>query len=72
VGTDWFVIHLDHRGSPRDNRISQGEVHRRQREIMTPAFSAPQIRALLPVFQNSASKVNLSWYGCSLSDSGCY
>jgi cytochrome P450 len=38
-----------------------GEVHRRQREIMTPAFSAPQIRALLPVFQNSASKLAQIW-----------
>ena len=40
---------------------------------MTPAFSAPQIRALLPVFQNSASKVrfclgsNIPWTD---SDSG--
>jgi hypothetical protein len=40
---------------------------------MNPAFSAPQIRALLPVFQNSASKVqhclgsNISWTD---SDSG--
>jgi cytochrome P450 len=28
---------------------------------MTPAFSAPQIRALLPVFQNSASKLARIW-----------
>ncbi|KAI9446021.1 cytochrome P450 [Lactarius indigo] len=34
-----------------------GETHRRQREIMNPAFSAPQMRALLPMFQNSASKL---------------
>ncbi|KAN0129605.1 cytochrome P450 [Lactarius tabidus] len=40
--------------------IYQGEVHQRQREIMNPAFSAPQIRALLPVFQNSASKLALA------------
>lgn len=38
-----------------------GKVHRRQREIMSPAFSAPQIRALLPVFQNSASKLAQIW-----------
>ncbi|KAN0129604.1 cytochrome P450 [Lactarius tabidus] len=38
-----------------------GEVHQRQREIMNPAFSAPQIRALLPVFQNSASKLAQIW-----------
>ena len=42
---------------------------------MTPAFAAPQIRALLPVFQNTASKVqfclssNISWTD---SDSGQY
>jgi cytochrome P450 len=28
---------------------------------MNPAFSAPQIRALLPVFQNSASKLAQIW-----------
>ncbi|KAF8266544.1 cytochrome P450 [Lactarius quietus] len=34
-----------------------GEIHQRQREIVNPAFSAPQIRAFLPVFQNSASEI---------------
>ena len=57
MGTEWFVIHVDRHGSPPDNRgFLKGETHQRQREIMNPAFSAPQIRALLPVFQNSASK----------------
>ncbi|KAH8998317.1 cytochrome P450 [Lactarius hatsudake] len=34
-----------------------GETHRRQRGIMNPAFSAPQMRTFLPMFQNSASKL---------------
>ncbi|KAH9071037.1 cytochrome P450, partial [Lactarius deliciosus] len=34
-----------------------GEIHRRQRRVMTPAFSAPQMRTFLPMFQNSASKL---------------
>ncbi|KAH9066220.1 cytochrome P450 [Lactarius vividus] len=40
---------------------ADGETHRRQREIMNPAFSAPQMRALLPVFENSASKLAQIW-----------
>lgn len=48
----------------------KGEIHRRQREIMVPAFSAPQIRGLLPVFQNSASKVDLSCLDITCTDSG--
>ncbi|KAH8977854.1 cytochrome P450 [Lactarius akahatsu] len=34
-----------------------GEIHRRQRGIMNPAFSAPQMRTFLPMFQDSASKL---------------
>ncbi|KAH8977852.1 cytochrome P450 [Lactarius akahatsu] len=34
-----------------------GETHRRQRGVMNPAFSAPQMRTFLPMFQNSASKL---------------
>ncbi|KAH9066230.1 cytochrome P450 [Lactarius vividus] len=34
-----------------------GETHRRQRKVMNPAFSAPQMRTFLPMFQNSASKL---------------
>ncbi|KAH9066231.1 cytochrome P450 [Lactarius vividus] len=34
-----------------------GETHRRQRGIMNPAFSAPQMRTFLPMLQNSASKL---------------
>ncbi|KAH9035922.1 cytochrome P450 [Lactarius pseudohatsudake] len=37
--------------------VSQGETHRRQRGVMNPAFSAPQMRTFLPMFQNSASKL---------------
>ncbi|KAH9032515.1 cytochrome P450 [Lactarius hengduanensis] len=34
-----------------------GETHRRQRGVMNPAFSAPQMRTFLPMFQSSASKL---------------
>lgn len=64
------MIRLDHHGSPPDKGFFQGEIHRRQREIMVPAFSAPQIRGLLPVFQNSASKVSLSYLDVHFGDSG--
>ncbi|KAI9446009.1 cytochrome P450 [Lactarius indigo] len=40
---------------------ANGETHRRQRGIMNPAFSAPQMRAFLPVFENSASKLAQIW-----------
>jgi cytochrome P450 len=38
-----------------------GETHQRQRGIMNPAFSAPQLRSFLPMFQNSASKLAQIW-----------
>ncbi|KAI0263455.1 cytochrome P450 [Gloeopeniophorella convolvens] len=38
-----------------------GEIHQRQRKIMTPAFFAPQLRTFLPLFQDSASKLAQKW-----------
>ncbi|KAI0253566.1 cytochrome P450 [Lactifluus subvellereus] len=40
---------------------THGEVHQRQRKIMTPAFFAPQLRTFLSLFQNSASKLVQIW-----------
>ncbi|KAI0263454.1 cytochrome P450 [Gloeopeniophorella convolvens] len=40
---------------------AHGKVHQRQRRILNPAFSAPQIKSLLPVFQNVASKLVQKW-----------
>ncbi|ETW76268.1 hypothetical protein HETIRDRAFT_461179 [Heterobasidion irregulare TC 32-1] len=34
-----------------------GETHRRQRKIMNPAFTAPQLRAFLPLFHKRAAKM---------------
>ena len=34
-----------------------GEDHQRHRKIMHPAFSAPQLRTFLPLFQRIAGKV---------------
>ncbi|EGN99109.1 hypothetical protein SERLA73DRAFT_181928 [Serpula lacrymans var. lacrymans S7.3] len=39
----------------------QGEVHQRQRKIMTPAFSAGQLRTFLPNFRQSASRLSRKW-----------
>ncbi|KAF8266543.1 cytochrome P450 [Lactarius quietus] len=67
-------VHGNHFSKPKDVQKSvemtfgrglvwapSGEIHQRQREIMNPAFSAPQIRAFLSVFQNSASKLAQIW-----------
>jgi cytochrome P450 len=34
-----------------------GQVHHRQRKIMTPAFTAHQVESFLPLFHRTASKV---------------
>ena len=38
-----------------------GEDHHRHRKIMHPAFSAPQLRSFLPLFQRIAGKVCLTF-----------
>ncbi|KAM5543135.1 hypothetical protein V8D89_003009 [Ganoderma adspersum] len=40
-----------------------GEDHRRHRKIMHPAFSAPRLRAFLPLFQRIAGKLSEKWKG---------
>ncbi|KAM5543132.1 hypothetical protein V8D89_003006 [Ganoderma adspersum] len=40
-----------------------GEDHQRHRKIMHPAFSAPQLRAFLPLFQRIAGKLSEKWKG---------
>ncbi|KAI1792304.1 cytochrome P450 [Ganoderma leucocontextum] len=38
-----------------------GEDHHRHRKIMDPAFSAPQLRSFLPLFQRIAGKLSEKW-----------
>ncbi|TBU30200.1 cytochrome P450 [Dichomitus squalens] len=44
-----------HRGRRHD--------HQRQRKIMSPAFSVPQLRSFLPLFQRIAAKLSNKWKG---------
>ena len=41
------------------NSLFSGGEHRRQRKIMTPAFSAKSMRELMPIFYEVAHKVSL-------------
>ncbi|KAH9889279.1 cytochrome P450 [Cubamyces lactineus] len=38
-----------------------GDVHKRQRKVMLPAFGTPESKALLPVFRHYAEQVTLKW-----------
>ncbi|KAI0730494.1 cytochrome P450 [Earliella scabrosa] len=40
---------------------SEGSVHQRHRKVMNPAFSAQQLRAFVPLFQRTTSKVIDKW-----------
>ncbi|OCB84952.1 cytochrome P450 [Sanghuangporus baumii] len=40
---------------------SEGEQHRRQRKIISPAFSAASIRAVMPIFWEKASELRDIW-----------
>ncbi|TBU46080.1 cytochrome P450 [Dichomitus squalens] len=40
---------------------AQGEVHQRHRKIMNPAFSAPQLRSFLTLFQDIGTKMCDKW-----------
>ncbi|TBU30198.1 cytochrome P450 [Dichomitus squalens] len=40
-----------------------GHDHQRQRKIMNPAFSVPQLRSFLPLFQRIATKLSNKWKG---------
>ncbi|TBU30193.1 cytochrome P450 [Dichomitus squalens] len=41
----------------------RGQDHQRQRKIMNPAFSVPQLRSFLPLFQRIATKLSNKWKG---------
>ncbi|KAH8998336.1 cytochrome P450 [Lactarius hatsudake] len=41
--------------------VAEGQAHRRQRKIMSPAFSAHQIQSFLPLFHRTASKLVQKW-----------
>ncbi|KAL1945428.1 hypothetical protein VTO73DRAFT_2279 [Trametes versicolor] len=40
---------------------AEGDVHKRQRKVMLPAFGMPESKALLPVFRHYAEQVTLKW-----------
>jgi cytochrome P450 len=40
---------------------AQGQDHHRQRKIMSPAFSTPQVQSFLPLFHRTASKLVQKW-----------
>ncbi|OSC97587.1 cytochrome P450 [Trametes coccinea BRFM310] len=40
---------------------AEGDVHKRQRKVMLPAFGSPESKALLPVFRHYAEQVTLIW-----------
>ncbi|KAI9452155.1 cytochrome P450 [Russula earlei] len=40
---------------------AHGTAHQRQRKVMSPAFSAPQVKTFLPLFLNAALKLTQKW-----------
>ncbi|KAH9851138.1 cytochrome P450 [Lenzites betulinus] len=40
---------------------AEGDVHKRQRKVMLPAFGLSESKALLPVFRHYAEQVTLKW-----------
>ncbi|KDQ25697.1 hypothetical protein PLEOSDRAFT_1045333 [Pleurotus ostreatus PC15] len=40
---------------------ASGEVHQRHRKVMNPAFTSQQLRAFLPLFQSTASRMTQKW-----------
>ncbi|TCD59981.1 hypothetical protein EIP91_010949 [Steccherinum ochraceum] len=51
--------------------VVEGEDHRRQRKVLTPAFTAAHIRTLSPVFWQKAAELRSIWLNLiSSSDSG--
>ncbi|KAF8133401.1 cytochrome P450 [Boletus edulis] len=47
---------------------TEGEVHRRQRSILGPAFTASNVKRLTPVFRDKASELRDVWIGLSSKD----
>ncbi|KAH8998345.1 cytochrome P450 [Lactarius hatsudake] len=70
-----YILHTSGYHFPKGKEVTQviklllgqgvvwahGTTHQRQRKIMTPAFSAPQLRTFLPLFQDMASKLVQKW-----------
>ena len=46
------------RCSHKRENTQAGAAHARHRKVMNPAFSNPQLRSFLPMFQNSAKKAS--------------
>jgi hypothetical protein len=40
-----------------------GDIHKRQRKVMLPAFGTSESRALIPVFESAVAKVNFIFIG---------
>ncbi|KAF4605321.1 hypothetical protein EYR40_004105 [Pleurotus pulmonarius] len=40
---------------------ASGDTHQRHRKVMNPAFTAQQLRAFLPLFQSTASRMTQKW-----------
>ncbi|THH16007.1 hypothetical protein EUX98_g9372 [Antrodiella citrinella] len=38
-----------------------GEIHKRQRKVMLPAFGTPETKALLPIFSKCAQSITAKW-----------
>ncbi|PIL33716.1 cytochrome P450 [Ganoderma sinense ZZ0214-1] len=49
---------------------AEGDVHKRQRKVMLPAFGSPESKALLPVFRHYAEQVTLKWKDLLAGSSG--
>ena len=52
-----LVGHFGLVSDPRPQIHDPGDVHKRQRRAMTPAFGLAEAKALLPVFARSADRV---------------
>lgn len=44
-----------------DRLSSTGDVHKRQKRAILPAFSVPEIRAFLPIFLSDIEKIAAKW-----------
>ncbi|KAA1474639.1 cytochrome P450 [Dentipellis sp. KUC8613] len=56
------IVNEDSRLTVGDGLIwAHGEDHKRQRKIMSPAFTAPQLKSFLGLFQEKSSKLVQKW-----------
>ncbi|THH31652.1 hypothetical protein EUX98_g2557 [Antrodiella citrinella] len=49
---------------------TDGDVHKRQRKVMQPAFGAPESKALFPIFSRCAESISAKWRDQLLDSSG--